>query len=158
MIYRMCAGLALAFFATNTSAQDIGPGISVLQAGLVCPQDAGDLASAEWVAQSRSVPAVDGIAFGVRARAATADGFDRVTVTVTHPPFAGSGETLQTFRTSIPAQGLGSFYYTLDDAREIVFGQWRFRAVTDAGVELYAITFRTYPPTPSDGVIVECAR
>lgn len=155
MNLKLCGALALAFFGTQGSAQDIGPGVSRWQAGVICPAEARNLRDASYVAQTRVVPAVRGMAFGVRAQAADPAGVGGVTITVTHPPFVGSGETQASFQTAVPGDGLSGFYYRLDRDAEVVPGEWVFEAEAN-GVRLYRISFRTYLPPAGDGLIREC--
>lgn len=156
MICKIFGGLALAFFGTAGLAQDIGSGVSRWQAGVICP-GATNVRTAEFVAQTRVIPAVRGIAFGVRAQAVDPTGIGGVTVTVTHPPFVGSGETVSTFNADVTGNGLSGFYYRLDRDQEVVPGEWVFDARA-AGELVYSVSFRTYAPDVTDGLLRECAR
>ena len=82
--------LALALGATMASAQDIGPAIDDYAAGVLCPTD-GDIAQADFIAQTLVVPAALGMSFGVQAQAVSPAGVPDVTITVVHPPFQVGG-------------------------------------------------------------------
>lgn len=147
--------LALALTMTSASAQEIGPGIAQWQAGVICPSDSDALESSDFIARTRVVPAVVDLAFGVRAQASMPDGFRDVVITVTHPPFPATGETEQTYRSSVRADGLSGFYFRFDRPSEIVTGAWRITARVD-GFVLYDIPFRVIAPSPTEGLLREC--
>lgn len=154
----LAAGLAVVA-ADGAAADTIGPMVAEWQAGVVCPGEFGrgrdaadDLA---LIAQTQVVPAVLGIGFGIRARVAAPDGLGGVTVTVTHPPFAGSGTTQQTYSAALSGTVLSGFFYRLEDPEEVAPGAWRIVA-RQGDILLYDIDFRLVVPRPGDGLLRAC--
>jgi len=140
----------------------LSPQIDFFEAGVLCAQDDGITRDAPdtvagtthiveqappFVSTGRLVPAVIGIGFGVRASVQSIDGLDAVTMTVTHPPFADSGATQQSFITGLGAAGMpGITFYQFDYGYELAVGDWTMTAT--AGTEtLYEVTFTVVAPT-----------
>ena len=146
--------LALALGATMASAQDIGPAIDDYAAGVLCPTD-GDIAQADFIAQTLVVPAALGMSFGVQAQAVSPAGVPDVTITVVHPPFQVGGPTQQAFSTEISGAGMSGFYYRFDTPEELAPGAWRIQA-TAAGQLLYAVDFEVVRPAANDGLLRAC--
>lgn len=99
-----------------------------------------------FVSTGRLVPAVIGVGFGVAAEAAAPGGIAGVTMFVTHPPFPGSGATVQRFPTSIPSGALGITFYQFDYDYELVPGTWTLTTVAEDGEILFSVPFEVVPP------------
>ena len=136
--------------------------IGLLEAGVICaPPSIGTREAPDTVAGTthviedvppfvstgRVVPAVLGIGFGVRAGMAGDVGQDGVTMTVTHPSFAQSGATEQSFTTYIgPQDTPGVTFYQFDYGYELALGEWVMTASV-GDVMLYEVTFTVVSPT-----------
>lgn len=135
--------------------------IDSFEAGVVCAQDGGTVRDAPgtvagtthvveqappFVSNGRRVPAVLGIGFGVKSSVPLPSGLEDVTMTVTHPPFKGSGATEQSFVTRIGGEGIpGITFYQFDYDYELALGEWTMSAFAN-GVTLYHATFTVVPP------------
>lgn len=99
-----------------------------------------------FVSSGRLVPAVIGIGFGVRAGLASDLGAEGVLMSVTHPPFSGSGVTEQSFVTYVGTRtDPGITFYQFDYGYELALGDWTMKATLN-GVTLYEATFTVVPP------------
>lgn len=135
--------------------------IGLFEAGVICApetvetREAPDTVSGTtnvitelppFVSRGRVVPAVIGIGFGARSGMASVLGQDGVVMEVTHPPFAGSGATQQSFVTSIGSQTDPSItFYQFDYPYELALGDWTMTARLGDEV-LYQTTFTVVPP------------
>lgn len=139
----------------------VSPMLAFYEAGVLCAQEGGTVRDAPgtvagtthvvedappFVSEGRFVPAVIGIGFGVRAGLAGPFSQDGVVMSVTHPPFAGSGATEQSFVTNIGAQDSpGITFYQFDYGYELALGDWTMSA-SYGGVTFYETTFTVVPP------------
>lgn len=99
----------------------------------------------DFVANSRQVPAVLGVGFGITAMAAPTEGITG-TMVVTHPPFAGTGATVQSFPSFVPSGEAGITFYQFDYEYELAIGEWTLTFVADDGVPVYSIDFDVVDP------------
>lgn len=160
----LLSGLSLVWGAAATADEGdvITPMIDFFEAGVLCAQDSGVSREAPdtvagtthviedappFVSDGRLVPAVIGIGFGVRSSVVSPLGLDGVTMTVTHPPFSGSGATEQSFVTVVGGQGdPGITFYQFDYGYELALGDWTMIARLGDDV-LYEVTFTVVPPS-----------
>lgn len=164
--------LALTLPATAQQANTprFGPDIAELVYGLYCAQEperedpAPDTASGiinivpsipDFQFRQKLVPAEIGIGFGVLARAQPGMLLDPVTVTVTHPPYPGSGIEVEQWQTDVD-DGLNLMGFSFDHAGELVLGEWTFSGHTAAGDELFFISFEVIAPELMPQVIRAC--
>ncbi|WP_375281939.1 DUF3859 domain-containing protein [Pseudooctadecabacter sp.] len=138
----------------------VSPMIGFFEAGVVCAPEAtgerdalGTVAGTThvinqappFVSNGRIVPAVLGVGFGVRSGLGFA-AQDTVLMTVTHPPFQGSGATTQSFVTSIGSTDRpGITFYQFDETYELALGDWTMTATTGVAT-LYEVTFTVVDP------------
>lgn len=100
----------------------------------------------EFVSHGRAVPAVIGVGFGAVAGFKQGIGIDGVQMRVTHPPFADSGATEQSFETWVgPAADPGVTFYQFDYTYELAVGDWVLEARLGDEV-LYRLNFTVVPP------------
>ena len=156
----ICSALAIGW-GVSASAQNadvISPMIGFLEAGVLCAQDGGVAREApgtvsgtilsvesapDFISTGRTVPAVIGVGFGVRSGVAGDLGVEGVTMTVTHPPFAGTGTTEQSFTTYVGTElAPGITFYQFDYGYELALGEWTMTATV-----LYELDFVVVPPT-----------
>jgi len=151
------AGLACTAMADGHV--DLGPRVAKIETGIYCSEqpentqaapdtDAGVISlypeAPPFISDSTRVPAALGIGFGMRSLAKDSAGIDPVLMTVTHPPFGGSGTTRQSYLSSIG--GLAPSYsgYSFDVPEELAVGTWTFTA-TQGDEVLYSATFEVVP-------------
>jgi hypothetical protein len=103
------------------------------------------------------VPAALDIGFGVLSRAPVGVLHDPVTITVTHPPFPGSGIEVERWVTQIDGDGLNLTGFSFDIPEELVLGPWSFSAHMGA-TELFHVTFEVVPPDLAPDVLTDCGR
>jgi hypothetical protein len=108
----------------------------------------------EFLSNSRQVPAVIGLGFGVLAKAKRDDLRD-VTMIVTHPPMGPDGVTRQSFMTSITADIASMTYYQFDRESELLPGVWTLEAVHE-GETVYRARFTVVPPEALPAVAAAC--
>lgn len=153
--------MAWGAFVWAQEADFVSPLVGSFEGGVLCAQETGVTREAPdtvagtthvideappYVSTGRVVPAVLGIAFGVKAGIAGDLGFEGVVMTVTHPPFAGSGATEQSFTTYIgPETDPGITFYQFDYGYELALGDWTMSAQLN-GMTLYETTFTVVPP------------
>ena len=101
------------------------------------------------------VPALLGLGFGVRARAADGVTITGATFTVHHPPFPGRGTTTQSWRASYSDSAFSTHLYRFDFPYEAVTGTWVMHA-TYEGETLYRIPFTVVPPEAYPGAATLC--
>ena len=147
---------------TSAVAKDFtSPLIGFLEAGVVCAQDTGVVREAPdtvagtthvvdeippFVSTGRRVPAVIGIGFGVQSGLVGDLGQDGVLITVTQPPFAGSGATQQSFVSRVGSETVPSItFYQFDFGYELALGDWTMTASVGAAT-LYEVSFTVVPP------------
>ena len=136
------------------------PDISSLEAGIVCAPipvgtspAPGTLAGVthiiaeepDFVSNTRQVPAVRDIGFGVKAQSIDPEGIGGVTILLTHPEMGESNVTEQTFVTSISGTDPSLTFYQFDYDYELVLGPWQFKAMSGEDV-LYAVSFEVVDP------------
>lgn len=160
---RLICALALGGGTIVFAAGDdfASPLLATFEAGIVCAQDSGVTRDAPdtvagssnvideapaFVSTGRVAPAVLGLGFGVQAGVSGDIGMEGVTMSVTHPPFDGSGATRQSFTTYIgPGDDPSITMYQFDFPYELALGDWTMRA-SRSGVTFYEVTFTVMPP------------
>ncbi|WP_224816981.1 DUF3859 domain-containing protein [Hasllibacter sp. MH4015] len=172
----MFARAILVLFALSlpATAQDaalrVGDGIETLLYGVYCAQEpiredpAPETANGtinivpsipDFQFRSKIVPAEIGIGFGVVSSAPLGVDHGAVTVTVTHPPFPGSGVEVERWQTDI-GSGPNLTGFSFDHDHELVLGEWTFHAVTESGEELFFIAFEVVAPDLMPQVMDTC--
>lgn len=101
------------------------------------------------------VPAVMGLGFGVRARAADGVEINGALFRVTHPPFAGTGTTEQSWAARYIDSAFSTHLYRFDFPYEMVTGTWVMES-TYEGRTLYRIPFTVVPPEAFPGADSLC--
>lgn len=101
------------------------------------------------------VPAAIDIGFGVLSRAPDGMVHDPVTITVTHPPFPGSGIEVERWTTRLDSAEFNLTGFSFDVPEELVTGTWTFTA-SMAEVELFHVEFEVVPPELAAPVLAEC--
>nr|WP_183525293.1 DUF3859 domain-containing protein [Yoonia ponticola] len=149
----------IAAFAQAPLPDLTAPAIATLQAGVICaPVSLGERLAPgtvagtthvineepPFVAATRRVPAVLGIGFGIKSQAADLDGIEGVKMTVTHPPMGASGQTVQTFPSTIRGTDPSLTFYQFDFDYELLPGIWQIEASSN-GETLYRTTFEVLP-------------
>jgi len=135
------------------------PSIATLEAGVICAPDSlgersapGTVAGTThvieeeppFVAVTRRVPAVIGIGFGIKSRAAALGGIPDVKMRVTHPPMGTAGQTVQSFASAIRGTDPSLTFYQFDFDYELLPGIWQIEASSN-GETLYRSTFEVVP-------------
>ncbi|MEO9862470.1 MAG: DUF3859 domain-containing protein [Yoonia sp.] len=135
------------------------PAIASMEVGVICAPDTlgvreapGTIAGTThvieeepaFVAATRRVPAVLGIGFGIKSQALDIDGINGVQMTVTHPPMGATGQTVQTFASTIRGTDPSLTFYQFDFDYELLPGFWQIEA-SYAGETLYRTTFEVLP-------------
>ena len=159
----LSSALSLAWGVAVFAQDDefVSPLLGFYEAGVVCAQDTGVSREAPntvagtthvvedappFVSEGRLVPAVIGIGFGVRSGLDGFAGQEGVLMTITHPPFAGSGATEQSFVSTIGSRDdPGITFYQFDYGYELALGDWTMKASV-GGVTLYETTFTVVSP------------
>ncbi len=77
------------------------------------------------------VLALPGTAFGFALRATGPDRLEDVTVVVDHPALNDSGETRQSWSTSLPAHTNALSFYGFGREKEVTPGRWEFTYLKD---------------------------
>lgn len=149
----------LAAMAMADGHLELGPRVAKLEAGIYCSKqpettqtapdtDAGVISlydqAPAFISDSARVPAALGIGFGMRPLAKDGVGIDPVLMTVTHPPFGGSGTTRQSYISSIGGGEPSYSGYSFDAPEELAIGTWTFTATQGDDV-LYTATFEVVP-------------
>ncbi|MDF1872153.1 DUF3859 domain-containing protein [Vannielia sp.] len=101
------------------------------------------------------VPALPGLGFGVRARAADGLTIAGATFRVIHPPFTESGTTEQSWSANYTDDGFSTHLYRFDYPHEMVTGTWVMEA-THAGAVLYRVNFTVIPAKDFPGAETLC--
>lgn len=101
------------------------------------------------------VPAAIDIGFGVLVRGQPGPPLTPVTVTITHPPFRGTGRTEQTWETSLDGDALGLIGFSFDTDEELVLGDWRI-TVTKGETMIFDVPFEIVPPGAARAVVSTC--
>lgn len=101
------------------------------------------------------VPALMGLGFGVRARAADGVTITGATFTVFHPPFPGRGTETQSWQASYSDSSFSTHLYRFDFPYEAVTGTWIMEASFE-GELLYRIPFTVVPPEAYPGAGEMC--
>ena len=160
----ICSALAIGW-GVCASAQDgdfRSPMLGFFEAGVLCApetnqtHDAPDTVAGSthivqqappFVSHGRVVPAVLGIGFGVRSGLVPGVEQDDVVMSISHPPFAGSGAIQQSFSTHIGAQDApGITFYQFDHGYELALGEWTMTAIA-GDVVIYEASFVVVPPS-----------
>lgn len=109
-----------------------------------------------FIWNTTQVPAYPGMSFGVKTLERTGTGLPIVTIQITHPPFHGSGVTLQTYETSISGGEEPSINaYTFDLPEELVTGTWVLQATDSEGL-IYRVEFDVMDPELLPGIADQC--
>ncbi len=141
-----------------------------LQQGVYCKQKTIDTLAApnteagevnifehtpDFLAVTNVVPATLGIGFGIKAE--TLDGalYDPVVITVTHPPFHGTGTTVQSYQSTIGDSGGSITAYSFDIPRELAIGTWTFTVSAD-GRDLFTARFEIVAPGAAPNYAAFC--
>ncbi|MGR3796097.1 DUF3859 domain-containing protein [Vannielia sp. SX4] len=101
------------------------------------------------------VPALMGLGFGVRARAADGVTISNATFEVFHPPFPGRGTASQSWRATYSDDAHSTHLYRFDFPYEAVTGTWVMQASVE-GELLYRIPFTVIPPEDYPGARELC--
>lgn len=101
------------------------------------------------------IPAMPGISFGVRTEAVGDAVFYPVLIELTHPPFAVSGVTRQSYVTELGGAEPSINAYSFDLLEEMVHGRWTFRAYHNGDI-LYEVGFDVVDPSLAPGVGRDC--
>lgn len=159
VLFALCTLPATAL-AQAPQPDTISPLLASVEAGVICAPDSmetreapGTLAGTThviaeeppFVAQTRRVPAVLGIGFGIKSVTADINGLDGVLMTVTHPPMGDSGTTVQTFLTTVRGTDPSLTFYQFDFDYELLPGIWQLEA-SFGGEILSRTTFEVLPP------------
>jgi hypothetical protein len=139
----------------------ISPDIVSLEAGIICPPETVGTAPAPgtiagtthiidleppFVSNSRRVPAVLGIGFGIKSQTSLSGGLDGVIMVVSHPEMGERDVTAQSFVTRISDSNPSLTFYQFDYAYELLPGPWRMTAMRDDAV-LFEVAFEVVPPS-----------
>jgi hypothetical protein len=101
------------------------------------------------------VPAALDIGFGILSRAPEGMVHDPVTITVTHPPFPGSGIEVERWTTRLGWESFNLTGFSFDVPEELALGTWTFSAHA-GGEELFHVTFEIVPPDLAPAVMTDC--
>lgn len=129
-----------------------------LEAGLICPSDnvetipAPDTmlghvrrTSGETVLlETRVVPLVKNLGFGVDLRPLGPRVFDPVTVTITHPPYVDTDITSESWSSDIRPGRSNLNYFVFEHDKEMVPGTWTF-TITHEDKVLLRASFEVVP-------------
>lgn len=107
----------------------------------------------EW--ETSVVPAVLGLSFGVKTKARDGMVYDGVVLTLTHPQFAASGATAQSYVTMLGGASTSINAYTFDTGEELATGTWSFTA-TRNGELLYSALFEVVPAAAAPEIAAAC--
>ncbi|WP_422827148.1 DUF3859 domain-containing protein [Thalassococcus sp. BH17M4-6] len=107
----------------------------------------------QWI--GGRVPAVMGLSFGLRSVTVSDQPLQGVVISLTHPPFRGSGATQQSYVTSLGGPGPSINAYTFDLPEELVTGTWTFTA-NHNGREVYRASFEVVPPQAEPEIANSC--
>jgi len=143
------------------NAQTIAPLVSFFESGVLCASDTGVTREAPdtvagtthviehappFVSNNHIVPAVIGIGFGVKSGIDAPVALNDVLISVTHPPFAGSGTTQQSYSSYIgPGTDPSINFYQFDYGYELALGEWTMSASFD-GYTLWETSFVVVAP------------
>ncbi|GAA5074083.1 DUF3859 domain-containing protein [Roseibacterium beibuensis] len=148
----------------------IGALIDEIEWGVYCAQDpvrledapdtaAGTINIVQDLPQIRFedtvVPAALGMGFGVLARVAEGTDPGPVTVTVTHPPYPGSGITVERWIATMNDTAMSLFGFSFETQDELVTGTWTLIAEAN-GDELFHIRFEIVPPDFARPMVAAC--
>lgn len=154
---RAFAFLVSGLAASQGAAQEIGPAIANYEAGVICPSTGNDVVGLPFVARTLVVPAVPGVAFGVRARTTAVVGPVEAQVVLVHPPFTPGGPTQQIFAAGFGSEEPGGFLYRFDLPEELALGRWRMQATAGTAL-LFDIEFDVIAPTVNEGLLRACGQ
>jgi len=146
--------------ASPLRAEDVvTSAIADLQAGVICAPEVIDHVPAPdtvagvqnviegdppFVTTGRTVPAVIGIGFAIKAIAAGQDLPD-VTIVVTHPPMGENGTRRQSYQSAIWMDDYGLTAWQFEYDYELVTGPWTVEAWAGDRM-VYSVTFDVVPP------------
>ena len=148
----------------------IGPGVDTVDFGIYCQQHTVETAPAPETAEGVVnlvpeipefryrqfvVPATIGIGFGVHVVPAPGRDYPFVTITVTHPPYPGSGIEVERWTTDFEADRVSFVGFSFDNEYELQPGEWSFTAET-GDEELFRIDFQVVPELAMPGLALEC--
>ena len=172
MLKRYALLFTLCLVAPFAAAQGVmSSAIASLEAGLICPPETvgsapapGTLAGTThiidqeppFVANTRRVPAVLGLGFGVKSQSTDRVGLDDVTMVVSHPPMGDRGVTVQEFQTRISGDSPSITFYQFDYAYELVPGTWQMTAMSGE-TALFSVNFEVVAPRDAMDLAGVCA-
>ncbi|MEO0917704.1 MAG: DUF3859 domain-containing protein [Pseudomonadota bacterium] len=151
---------ALAFADATMLSVPVSPDISVIEAGVICPPETVGSSPApdtiagtthlieeepEFVSNTRVVPAVLGLGFGVKAQTPILGGINQVTMLVSHPAMGQEAVESQSFLTRISDLSPSLTFYQFDYSYELLPGTWTMTAMRVDQV-LYQVEFEVVPP------------
>ena len=162
--------IALAAAALVASAGASQAGLSLVEAGVVCPEireATEQMAAPDTVSgfvdlideevtfdvETRGVPLIRHLSFGMRV-ASDAPEVTDITVVIEHPPFGADATTRESWETTVPANGQALHLFSFDYEYEMVAGAWTFAVELD-GERVVEVPFTIgVDPEPVDGVCV----
>lgn len=130
-----------------------------LQYGLICGADSARTEPApdtttgtikivqDWqkiLVETQMVPLVKGLGFGVTLSPASPRILDNVRVTLTHPPYHGNGDTVDSWVTDFDASSPNLNFFEFEHDFEMVTGTWTLEA-NQGDRQLYSVTFEVVP-------------
>ncbi|MDG4649048.1 DUF3859 domain-containing protein [Roseibacterium sp. SDUM158017] len=178
-VLTLCAALVMPPGVTAARSQDVADGglvridpdlIAELVFGIYCAEDPVRTEDAPETASGvinivpdlprirfaqNVVPAALDVGFGVLSRAPDGMTHDPVTITVTHPPFPGSGIEVERWTTRLGDGDFNLTGFSFDVPQELVTGTWTFSAHAGAS-ELFHVVFEVVPPDMAAPVLAEC--
>lgn len=103
-----------------------------------------DVPDFEWA--TSVVPAMLGITFGVKVEILNGSDMDNILMSVTHPPFAGSGRVEDAYFTDFEIVNENINAFSFDEPYEMQPGDWVFVA-TQEGKQIYRMEFKVVDPS-----------
>lgn len=107
----------------------------------------------EFRTETTVVPAEIGIAFGLVVEPRAGVVLDPVIVTITHPPYPGSGIEVEQWITTIDGPSLVGFAFELES--ELVTGRWGFEGAQGDEL-LFVFEFEVVPPALLPELVQGC--
>lgn len=101
------------------------------------------------------VPAELGVGFGVLVRLEE-EAPRAATITVTHPPYADTGVSIEQWETELDGVDLSLNGFSFDGVNELLPGRWTFTA-SDGETVIYSIAFEVVRPSAAPNAAGICA-
>lgn len=98
----------------------------------------------EILVETQTVPLVKGLGFGVTLSLATPRIWDNVRITLTHPPYHGNGDTVDSWVSDFDASRPNLNFFEFEHDFEMVTGTWTLEA-NHGDRQLYSVTFEVVP-------------